>query len=343
MDSKNTLFLLSCTHHSVSIEIRENLVLSIEETESLYAFFREHQSMGEFLVLSTCNRTEFYVYGEKAVAVSALFSRLAQMKSVAVASLETAFVLSDGEAVINHLFSVCAGIDSQMIGETEILGQVKAAYEYAHGHHATGTFLNIIFQKSFHEAKWARSNTNISTGQISIGNIAVELSMRIFGELKDSKILLIGSGEVGEKTARAFINRGAQDLTVSSRRFCSAVSLAKSFTAAILDFSLLAEKLKSFDIVVCATSAPHFVLDHATVNQAVKGRAERPLFLIDLAVPRDIEPSVETLENVYLYNLTDIASIANENLSVRQSAVDTCRKEFCIRARTLWEKLSASR
>lgn len=341
MSDEKTVFLFSCTHHSASLELREKLAFSSENIDACYAFFMENKAVDEMLVLSTCNRLEFYFYGNNGTIEELFYSYIGKMKSVEERILKESFVLLEGIPLIEHLFSVCAGINSQMIGETDILGQVKDAYAYALEKKATGTYLNIIFQKGFHEAKWARSHTKIASGQVSIGNIAVELATRIFGELNACKVLIVGSGDVGEKTAQAFVHRGAEDITVSSRRFCSAIALSDRFHAAILDFSTFREKLKFFDIVVCSTSAPSFILDYDAVKEAMKARSSRALFLIDLAVPRDVEPEAERIDNVFLYNLDDIAAVANENLSVRQAAVDDCKAAFGQKARALWSRILA--
>ena len=216
---------------------------------------------------------------------------------------------------------------------------MKHAYARARKAKCTGIVLNRLFEKSFQAAKSARTQTGITQGQVSIGTVAVDLANRIFGHLRDSRVLLIGSGDVGKKTAQSLRNRDVADITVASRTFENAHALAHQLQGAAIEMSDFPALLQRFDIVISATCAPGLILDRVMIGAALKQRPERPLFLIDVALPRDIEPSLDTLENVYLYNLDDLSSIANENLKSRKAEIERARTILKGHAWQLWLQL----
>jgi glutamyl-tRNA reductase len=226
-----------------------------------------------------------------------------------------------------------------MLGETEIFGQVKAAYAAAQARGAAGPLLHRIFQKAFQSAKHVRTHTAISAGQVSVANVAVDLARNIFGDLAHARILVLGAGEIGEKTARAFQSRGAGALTVASRRGERAMALAGELGASALPFEQREARLAEFDVVVCSTSAPHAVLSLAAAAAAMRRRPTRPLFFIDLAVPRDVDPAVAELDNVFRYDLDDLARIAEQNRSARATEIARCRELLAGRADALWRKV----
>jgi len=244
-----------------------------------------------------------------------------------------------GREVIEHLLEVSAGLDSQMIGETEIFHQVKDAYARAQTNGLTGPVLNRVFQKGFQAAKHVRSTTAITEGQVSVANVAVELALTIFGGLKSTRILLLGAGDIGEKTAKAFQSRGAAALTVASRRFERAMELATALGASAMPFEQREARLSEFDVVVCATSAPDLVISAAAARAAVAKRPARPLFFIDQALPRDVDPAVASIQNVFLYNLDDLARIADENRAARNAELAKCRAIVTEKAAALWRQV----
>jgi glutamyl-tRNA reductase len=217
---------------------------------------------------------------------------------------------------------------------------MKQAYAAAQAAGNTGPVLNRAFQKAFQAAKQVRTQTAITTGQVSVANVAVELAGTIFGGLSDARILLLGAGEIGEKTAKAFQSRGAASLTVASRRLERAMELATALGASALPFEQREPRLAEFDIVVCATSAPEIILPGSAVRAAMARRPARPLFLIDQALPRDIDPAVAELENVFLYNLDDLARIAEENRAAREAEMLKGRAIAGEKARALWQQVA---
>ena len=227
---------------------------------------------------------------------------------------------------LHHLFKVACGLDSMVLGETEILGQLKQAYALAHQHGHTGARLNKAFQRAFHVAKHVRTHTNIQRGSVSVASAAVELAEKIFSSLHEREVLVIGAGDTSEKTARALLSRGARSIIVASRSFERAQILAKEFGGRAVPFDDWAAEFEKIDIAISSTSAPHHILDRARLEPLMKARKQRPLLLIDIAVPRDIDPAVNFLENVYLYNIDDLQAIADDYLKQRKDEIARCEQ-----------------
>jgi glutamyl-tRNA reductase len=227
-------------------------------------------------------------------------------------------------AGLEHLFNVACGLDSMVVGETEILGQLKKAYDTALQHKQTGRHLNKAFQKAFNVAKQIRTETNIQRGSVSIGSVAVELAQKIFSSLEQHQVMIIGAGEAGEKTARALLSRGARSIIVSNRSHDRAMALARELDGRVVDFEDWAREFPSIDIVISSTASPHYILDRLKLEPLMKLRRNRSLLLIDIAVPRDIDPAVNFLENVYLYNIDDLQAIADDYLRQRKEEVARC-------------------
>ena len=336
------LFVIGATHHRAPLAVREKLSLSADGAAALQQELAAIEGLREFAVLSTCNRVEFYGVAsqpETAARVSAAFCARQQFDAVEFEKIR--LDLRDRDAV-QHLLEVSAGLDSQMLGETEIFGQVKDAYAAAHARGFTGPVLNRVFQKGFQAAKHVRTQTAITEGQVSVANVAVELALNIFGGLATARILLLGAGEIGEKTAKAFQSRGAAAITVASRRFERAMELATALGASAMPFEQRETRLAEFDVVVCATSAPDLVVSAAAARSAMHKRPARPLFFIDQALPRDVDPGVADIQNVFLYNLDDLARIAEENRAAREAEITKCRAIVSEKADALWRLVAGS-
>ena len=334
------LFVIGTTHHRAPLAIREKLSLSPEGATALGAEFAQMPELREFALLSTCNRVEFYGVAtspDAALRISAAFCARQQFD---LAEFEKIRLELRGREAVQHLVEVSAGLDSQMLGETEIFGQVKDAYAAAQARGTTGPVLNRVFQKGFQAAKHVRTHTAITEGQVSVANVAVDLALSIFGGLEGARILLLGAGEIGEKTAKAFQSRGAAALTVASRRFERAMDLATSLGASAMPFEQRESRLGEFDVVVCATSAPDQVVSFPVVRAAMHKRPARPLFFIDQALPRDVDPAVAEIDNVFLYNLDDLAKIAEENRAARESEIAKCRTIASEKSEALWRQVA---
>jgi glutamyl-tRNA reductase len=336
----SVFFVLGATHHEAPIAVREKLAVNGEAINALHAELTRLDGLLEFAVLSTCNRTEFYGVAS-APEISAGIQRIfCDRQGFPETEFEGYRMQLHGQPAVQHLLEVAAGLDSQLVGETEIFGQLKEAYALAQNRRSTGPVLNRVFQKAFQAAKHVRTHTAITSGRVSVANVAVDLAQSIFGDLGETRILLLGAGEIGEKTARAFQSREAGSLTVSSRSIEHAMELAKNMDATALPFENREHHLGDFDIVVCSTAAPGLILSLEAVRAAMKRRTARPLFFIDLALPRDVEPAVAELPNVYLYNLDDLAKIAEENRAAREAEIEKCRHMLTARTEALWQQIS---
>ncbi len=333
------LFVIGATHQTAPLAVRERLSLDAAAAAALHSELAGLPGLREFALLSTCNRIEFYGVAETAEAAARVQAAFCARQRVTIEEFEKFRLSLRGLNAVQHLFEVASGLNSQMLGETEIFGQVKEAYAVAQAKRSAGPVLNRVFQKTFQAAKFARTHSAITEGRVSVANVAVELALNIFGGLADARILLLGAGEIGEKTARAFQSRGATGLTVASRRLEQAMELATQLQASALPFDQREARLADFDVVVGSTSAPETVVSHAATVAAIRMRPARPLFFIDLALPRDIEPTVAGLENVFLYNLDDLAKIAEQNRAARESEIVKCRALLSGRAVALWQQV----
>ncbi len=337
--SSDGLFVIGANHHRAPLEVREKLALASGAAEALQVELATVDGLREYAVLSTCNRIEFYGVAAGPGAAERVAGAFCAKQNFDPAAFAKIRLDLRGRAAVQHLLEVAAGLDSQMVGETEIFGQVKEAYAAAQTRRSTGPVLNRVFQKGFQAAKHVRTTTAITEGQVSVANVAVDLALTIFGGLKATRILLLGAGEIGEKTAKAFQSRGAAALTIASRRLERAMELATALGASAMPFEQREARLAEFDVVVCATSAPGTVVSLAAVREAMRKRPARPLFFVDQALPRDVEPAVAELENVFLYNLDDLAKIAEENRSAREAEIGKCRAIIVEKAEALWRQV----
>lgn len=334
------LFVIGATHHTAPLAVRERLSLSAEAAAALSSEIRQLADVRECTLLHTCNRIEFYGVAANGSAAAHVQAAFCARQNFDPADFEKIRLELHGPAAVQHLLEVAAGIDSQMLGENEIFGQVKDAYATAQARGHTGPVLNRVFQKAFQAAKHVRTHTAITGGHVSIANVAVDLAHSIFGALDQTRILLLGAGEIGEKTAKAFQSRGAGSLTVASRHFDRAMELATALQASALPFDQRETRLAEFDVVVCATSAPTAIIPHAAVAAAMQKRPAQPIFFIDLALPRDVDASVAEIENVFLYNLDDLAKIAEENRAAREAEIAKCRAILAEKADALWKHIA---
>ena len=339
-ESAPTLFLLGATYYTAPIDLREKLSLTGGKFDDLHGVLRSLTGLREFAVLNTCNRVEIYGVAAVPGAVDQLQTSFCAINQIEPALFARIRLHLRGHPTVQHLLEVAAGVDSQMVGETEILGQVKEAYAEAHAHGTTGPVLNRVFQKCFQAAKYVRTHTAIGEGQISVASVAVDLAIKIFGDLNPCHVLILGAGEIGEKTARAFRSRGSGAMTVASRRLPRAEELAGAFSARAIPFDRVAASLSGFDVAVCSTAAPEPVVTRAMAAAAVRRRGSRPLFFIDLAMPRNVAPDVADLANVFLYNLDDLAKIAGENLALRQAEINRARALLAAKAAALWQQVA---
>jgi glutamyl-tRNA reductase len=336
------LFQLGASHHTAPLAVRERLAIDAARASDLATRLGQIAGLNEFALVNTCNRVELYGVVSTSDAFPALHAALGAVTGCTPAELDSAVTLRQNHAAIGHLFAVASGLDSQIVGETEILGQVKQAYDAALAQHWTGPVLNRVFQKTFQAAKHIRTNTGIGAGQISIATVAVDLAGRIFGELAQTKILVVGAGDIGLKTVQAFQSRGATAITVASRTLAKAEEAAALAGGWALSLADLPVAIAEADIIASSTSSPDFILTRELIAAGIKRRPARPLFLIDLALPRDVDPATAELANVFLYNLDDLAEIAEENLAQREAEVAKCQAILADRTAALWPQVAHS-
>jgi glutamyl-tRNA reductase len=307
------LVLVGTSHHHAPVELRERVALEREQARRLAAALAE--CGGEAVCLSTCNRTEIYLAAESAQsAESAAVAALAELEPDVEGAL---YRLSDQAAAL-HLFRVAAGLDSLVPGEGEILGQVRTAYESG----TTGTLLDRVFRQALHAGRKVRAQTAIGESPASVSAAAAALAEQVFGDLEGRAILLVGAGKISEQAARNLLTRGARIAFVANRTLDRAQELAARFGAEALPLEQIEDELATADVVVASTSAPGYVLDAETVARAVKRRRGRQLLLIDLAVPRDLDPAIHDLEGCYLYDIDDLEAIVAETLVGRRSEAE---------------------
>lgn len=336
------LVLFGASHHTAPMSVRERLAFDEARANLLAERLRATPGIREFALLNTCNRVELYGVANDDHSAEAIRRTISEVTGCAPAELSGVVVRRDNHDAIAHLFEVASGLDSQIVGEVEILGQVKSAYDKALERKWTGPVLNRVFQKTFQAAKHIRTNTAIGAGQVSIATVAVDLAGKIFGELAATKVLVVGAGEIGLKTAQAFQSRGTKSITVASRTLSKAEETAAAAGGWAASMAELPEVLAASDVVASSTSSPNAVITRELVAAAMKKRSGRPLFLIDLALPRDIEPECAQLANVYVYNLDDLAQIAEANLAQRQAEVAKCRAILAERTAQLWPQVAHS-
>jgi glutamyl-tRNA reductase len=316
------IFCFGISHQTANVEVRERFAIPDSALAESLVRLAKIPNIQEGVLLSTCNRTEFYIVTPDArLALETLLHDF--YGSVDRGEIEHIFRLAALPSV-RHLFRVAAGLESMVLGETEIFGQVKRAYEIAARSGTTGKILNRLFQRAFHVGKHVRSTTAISRGSVSVGSVAVDLAEQIFGELRGRKIMILGAGETSERTAWSFQARGARQLFVSNRSFEKAATLAKAIGGRAIRFDDWESEFRDLDILVSSTSAPHAIVTRAKLEPVLKSRRDRPLFIIDLAMPRDVDPAVHEMDGVYVYDLDSLRAIARKTLEARKREAETC-------------------
>ena len=321
------LVVIGLSHHSSPVALRERFAFAEARVPAALETLRASGVAEEAVILSTCNRVEIYAVTplEASAAFDSLKEFLVTCHNYSDPLTDEIYRLSEPQS-IHHLFKVACGLDSMVLGETEILGQLKKAYNVALQHGHTRGRLNKAFQRAFNVAKHIRTETNIQRGSISVGSVAVELAEKIFSRLGDRDVMVIGAGDTSEKTARALLSRGARSILVTNRSHEKAVLLAKDLGGRAIQFDEWSKEFQNIDIAISSTSAPHYILDRARLEPLMKLRRNRPLLLIDLAVPRDLEPEINFMENVFLYNIDDLQGIARDYLKQRQVEVARCEQ-----------------
>ncbi|MFZ9919931.1 MAG: glutamyl-tRNA reductase [Terrimicrobiaceae bacterium] len=317
---------LGLSHHSSPVELRERFAFPESRIPEALDKLRGRGNIEEAVILSTCNRVEIYAVAADCDATRG-FSTVREFLSEFHGHNEPLgaefYALTEPDS-LRHLFRVAAGLDSMVMGETEILGQLKQSYQLALQNGHTGNRLNRAFQKAFQTAKQIRTETKIQRGCVSVASAAVGLAEHIFNSLAEQEVLVVGAGDTSEKTARALLSRGARGVVVANRTGERSEALAESLGGRAIPFENWERELEHLDIVISSTSSPGYVLERRQLEPILKRRHGRALLLVDIAVPRDIDPSINLLDSVYLYNVDDLQGIADDSLRQRREELDRC-------------------
>lgn len=333
------IIVIGLNHKTAPVDIREKVALVGKNLPALKLNLERFKEIDEWISLFTCNRTEFYLVASHKDLIKTKLYKFFTLWSKDENFSRYLYYYTDEETV-RHIFAVASGIDSQVLGENQILGQVKDALNKSQDLATSKTILNKLFNCAIYTGKRARNETAIGEKGVSIGYAAVDLASKIFETLKKKKVLLLGAGKMGQLVCNHLAAAGAQSIIVANRTYDSAVTLANIFNGQALSYNELEQGLQEVDVVVGSTGAPHFVLTKEKVKKVMQSRKNKPLFLIDIAVPRDIDPEVNDIDNVFLYNIDDLNQVAEEYYEERKK--DIFKVEEIIAAETKnfleWEK-----
>jgi glutamyl-tRNA reductase len=314
------LLALGASHKTASLELRERIALPTGRAARVLAELTEHHAVHEAVALFTCNRTELYLIAADAVdAENAALATLSRQAGLRPTELLGSLYSLRGREAVEHLFAVTGGLDSMIVGEAEIQGQVKRAYEMALVEGVSGPVSNRLFRDALAAGKRVRSETGIARSNVSISTVAVQLASDFLGDLSGRRVLVVGAGENAELTARALRDRGVDTLFVANRRYDRALGLAQRFGGRAVTFDDMPRELEAADIVVTSTGAPHQIVGREELEFVAASRMGRPLVMIDLAVPRDIEPSVRDCPGIALYDMDDLQRAVARNMDAREA------------------------
>jgi glutamyl-tRNA reductase len=330
------LFCVGLSHHETAVETLERYAGGAETDLDLRGC-----GCAEALLLATCNRVEVYGATEAVVPTERIARCLAR-KIDNDAGDATRFYRYENAQCVQHLFRVASGLDSMVVGETEILGQAKKAYETARKSGAAGPYLHRLFQRAFRVAKQVRTHTEITRGSVSVGSVAVDLAGKIFGDLGNCKVLVLGAGETSERTVRALVSRGVSDLRVSNRSPERAENLTRLFGGRAIRFEQWLEQCGEIDILITSTASERPLLGPHNLAPILRERIERPLFIIDIAVPRDVDAAVNNLEGVYLYDIDSLQSVAEQSLALRRQQITAAETIIAEHVAKFWQSIAGT-
>ncbi len=315
--------LLGLNHTTAPLEVREKLAFNARQRDEALASFSTRFKGCEAVLLSTCNRVELYIARQThgRPREEEMIEFLADFHQTPAEAFKDHLYYKSNRQVVEHLFAVTSSLDSMVLGETQILGQVRDAYDAACKAAACGTMLNPLFQRAAAVGKQVMHETSLNEGRLSVASVAVDYARNIFENFSDKTVLSIGAGKMSQLVLRHFVQLNPGKLLICNRDVSKAEALATQFNGRAVPFDTLAEQLVAADIVVSSTGAPHPIITRPLFESLRRQRRYRPIFLIDIAVPRDIEPAVGGIDNVYLYNLDDLQGVVAQNQSQRQGAV----------------------
>ena len=312
------IVLTGLNHTTAPVALREKLAFSKEESAAAIESLHQDRHVNEVMLFSTCNRVEVLMTAKSgAAALAAATAHISQIKNTPLGDFEPHLYTYHGPEAVRHLFRVASGLDSMVVGEPQILGQIKEAFRTTVRKKASGVILNRLFHRTFHVAKRVRTETGIGDSAVSISYAAIELAKKIFGDLENRKVLLVGAGEMAELAVEHLIRNRVGDIFVANRTFERGMELARRFSGKALHFEEIPSALEDVDIIISSTGSPQFVIERETVRKVIKNRRNRSLFFIDIAVPRDIDPEINKIPNCYVYDIDDLKGVIDENMGNR--------------------------
>ncbi|OQY51980.1 MAG: glutamyl-tRNA reductase [Desulfobacteraceae bacterium 4572_89] len=314
----NSIILIGANHKTAPVELREKLSFTMEETIAALDHLKDDPNIREGLVFSTCNRTEIMYIPETGDQIEEVIQFISQHKNIEVSKFRSSLYVYEGDEAIRHMFQVAASLDSMMVGEPQILGQIKQAYKTAVANGASGVLLNRMMHKAFSVAKRVRKETGIGDNAVSISYAAIELANKIFSDLSIKNVMLLGAGEMAELAVEHLISNNVKEIVVANRTFTNAHDLAQKFNGKAVQFEEREAALKDVDIIISSTGATEYVLTVNQVKRAMKKRHYKTIFFIDIAVPRDIDPKINGISNAYVYDIDDLKNIVEDNIQQRE-------------------------
>lgn len=319
------IVLVGLNHRSAPIEVRERLSIGKSSLCDVLRDLKQAAGLWECGIISTCNRVEAYATANRGDdALEILKNFLSRRSGQPLAFLESSLYSRKQPESVRHIFRVASGLDAMMVGEKEIVAQVKEAYEKAVEAESVGTVLNALFQRALRVSKRVRTETMIDAGAVSVSSAAVQLAKKIFGDLSKRTVMIVGAGQTSEQTLKHLVDDGAGSIVASNRSYEKAVDLARTYGGRAISLKDCEDELARADIVISSTAAPRAIIGKEHLRTAMRRRRNRPIFLIDIAVPRDIDPQVNEIDDVYLYNIDDLKEIAETNLRKRRQEVAKC-------------------
>lgn len=337
------IVLLGLNHKTAPVEVRECLAFSRDDISAGLRALTQYRSVSEAILFSTCNRVELIMTTEDFdLAVEDAKKFLSETKRIPISDFNDCLYVYRGDEAVRHIFRVGASLDSMMVGEPQILGQIKSAFQTAAAQKTSGVILNRLLHKTFFVAKRVRTETAIGDHAVSISYAAIELARKIFGDLKEKQAMLIGAGEMAELAVEHLMRHQAGCIHVVNRTFERALEMASHFNGKAIRFEEIEDCLQQVDIIISSTGSPNYVITRDQIKKAIRSRRQRPLFFIDIAVPRDIDPGINRLPNCYVYDIDDLKGVVEDNIEDRQKEAikgETIVDEAVIRFRDWFKSL----
>ncbi len=317
------ILTIGLNHKSAPIDIRERLAFDTAETVKALGQLKSNFPRSEFILLSTCNRVEFYIASMRPCqgVTESIIEFLSRFHDVAIEDFQDFLYIYEGQQAVRHLFIVASSLDSMVVGEAQIISQVKESYKLACSAKSTGKVLNRLFHRSFATSKKILTSTSISTGRVSIAGVAVELAMQLFADMSSATVIVIGAGEMGELLVQHLLHINCKDITIVNRSLENGRNLAQRYGIAVGKWDGLDEQLITADIVIASAASQEYLFKKATFEKGINKRRKGALLIIDIAVPRNFEPSINKIEDVYLYSIDELSEVAEQNRKAREEDI----------------------